>query len=363
MIPGIIEGLTALAGTILGYAIREYQNQIAPFFQVYKIQGDSIAGWEKSDVPENLRRDLAGSFYIKDLEPQERVFELYKCWDRADDIKKFWPAVEPLLLRVLSSPSEADLEEAVFRLCESNWFDEWFTRLLSRSQLRFESSPSSLPHKINVILDVKDKDKNGVLWISTAYGTTSFGQQMNNPAMRQRFEVFIENLKKLDAERLKKTLNEFKVVLEREYQISLKVTDHLKKLIDSSSRWMFFIAFTNLSTNPAVIEQSVEVNVTDTRTATNYPIECQLARVVTDADGKQSVKHSSAPLSLRSGETIEFAVVSRTPQREMKLGDDIRMVFDRASGTCEVLLHLQRPGLLRKQSARSTRIPFKRSDS
>jgi hypothetical protein len=358
--PDLLKGLLALAGTAVGYAIREYQNRVVPFFQVFDIQGDSTAGWDIIDIPAEVLHELSDTFYIKELRPKEALTAIYKCWDRADDIKRFWPKIKPLLDSVLSSANNADLEETVYKLCDSLWFDQWFIKLVARAQLHFDKSATDLPIKIQVALDSEDKEKNGTLWINTIYGATSFGQQMNNPAMSQRFAHFVDNLQKLDGDRIKKPLIEFQAILEKEYQVALKVVDPLKKIMESCSRWMFHIAFTNLSNNPVVVEQNAEVYVTDKKNERKKPyrLKCQLAKVSNDK-GERQVRHTNAPISFRQGETIEFAIVTKQAQREMDLGDDVRTVFNRGSGKCKVVLHLQKPGFIKKQTARSTMIPFK----
>jgi len=246
--PDILRVLLGLAGTAVGYAVREYQNRIVPFFQVFRIEGSRAAAWEIVSIPDDVRSELVGTFYIKELQPGSLFGHLFGCWDRADDVIRFWPEVKPLLGRVLSATTDADLEEGIYRLCNSSWFDQWFVRLVSRSQLHFDESAADLSQKVQVLLDKGNEQRNGVYWVNTVFGATLFGQQMNNPAMLTRFERFVDNIRKLDAERIRRPLTDFQTILEKEHRVALSVVAPLRRLVDSCARWGFFIAFTNLST-------------------------------------------------------------------------------------------------------------------
>lgn len=352
-----VTAIFALAGGLLGYALREFQNRIKPFFQIYSINGECVAGWELLVIPDNIREQLGDSFYIKTLEKEERFTDVYKCWDRADDVKRFWPDVSLLLEKITETDEQPDLEEHLYELLNSTWFDQWFTRLISRSSIQFTPSSSDLPERISVLIDHENEENNGVIWFRSSFGTTSFGQQLNNPAMLQNFSVFIDNLKRLDSDNIKKSLLTFKRYMEKEYQIAVNVHNDLRKLIDSCSRWLFRIAFTNLSNNPVVITKKAEVTVVDKKTKTPYPLQCALAKIVFQK-GETNIQHSNAPISVRGGQTIEFAFVTKLAQSAMELGDDIRNVFERGSGECQVLLHLQRPGLFKNRKVKSEVIPF-----
>jgi hypothetical protein len=358
-----VESMTAvggLLGGLAGYAIREFQNRITPFFQIYSIAGGSVAGWERVDVDIDIRTQIEDTFYIKPLDKNEPYLEVFKCWDRADDVKQLWPKVRSLVDDVLGA-DEQGLEEALYHLLDSAWFDRWFTILTARSDLTFPTADQEAEKKTSVFIDPQEQEKNGTIWISTPYGATSFAQQMNNPAMHQRLLPFVQCVERLEADKIKTVLTNFKQTLETEYQVALKVSTSLKEVVDSYSRWMFKLAFTNLSNSPTVIEKQAEIVVTDTKTKTKYPMECALAKLTVQKDGVQ-VKHSDAPISVRAGETIEFAVVTTEAQREMDLGTDIRNVFNRRSGTCQLSLHIQRPGVFKRQHPKSEPIPFESTD-
>ena len=243
---------------------------------------------------------------------------VFKCWDRSDDVKQFWAEVSSLFDRVLGA-SDQEMEEAMYNLLDSPWFDKWFTVLVARSDLSFDEPSEDLEKKVAVFIDRKDREKNGTIWFSTPYGATSCCRQLNNPAMNQKLMPFIHILERLDVEAIKSLLTSFKQILEKEYQAALKVHAPLREMLDSYSRWMFKIAFTNLSNSPAVIEKAARVVVTDSKTKTECPIDCTLAKMLVKKEEIQ-VQRSNAPISVRAGETIEFAVVSTESQREMDLG-------------------------------------------
>jgi hypothetical protein len=355
--PEVVKGVIGVSSALAGYAFREYQNRVIPFFQIYKIEGGSIAGWERVSIPEDQLNDLHDTFYIKKPDAELSFVEAYKYWDRCDDVKRFWPQTSDLIQRVLDSGDDMELEESIYELLNSKWFDGWLTRMVSRSDISFELSNENLPKKVDVIVDYEDAENNGVIWFNSSFGATAFGQQLKNPAMNQRYLGFVSNLEKLDSNLLKSKLNIFKTILEKEYRASIKVHEKLKAILEECSRWQFRIAFSNLSNNPAVIEKDATIVVKDKKTNTTYPLECSLAKISVDK-GKETVSHSNAPISIKAGETIEFAVVSIKTQKEHELGEDIRTVFKRGTGICKSVLKIQRPGLFSKQKIESKFIEF-----
>jgi hypothetical protein len=354
----IVKGLIGILGAIVGYALREYKNRVTPFFQIYNIDGGSIAGWEKVPIPEPMRKILKDSFYINELGDEELFQHAYRCWDRADDIKKFWPEISEYVNKIITSSIDEEIEENLYELFNTRWFDRWFTLLVARSEISFSPSPKNKSKILDVIIDPTDEESSGVIWFSTSFGTTTLGQQLNNPAMLQKFSGFIDNLAKFDVSSIKKAITVFRSKLEKEYQIAVGIHEELKEILESYSRWLFKIAFTNLSNNPIVIKKEALVSIVDNKTNNTYTLDCSLAKKVLEK-GREDFQHSASPISVRGGETIEFAIVTTKTQKEMELGQDIRNVNERGSGICRVTLNLEKPGLIKKQTVKSKPIEFK----
>jgi hypothetical protein len=354
--PEILKPILALMGSVVGYAFREYQNRISPFVQITNIKGNYFAGWRPISIKKDLYKDFKNSFLIPELPDSPKTLQVYSALQKIRSITKYWPDTKSQIESLLGITNDNEYEEGLYLLLKNPRFDEWFTQLTLKSKIHFSQSSNILPEKIACHAD-PNATNEGMIWVSTSYGTVGFAKNLKNPAVKARLDPFISNVKNLDLSNINNSLNQFIAIMNNEHTIALAHKNSLQDLIDSNANWMIKITFANLSNQPLLIQSTSILQLKHDKNNVKYSLPCSLALLIKDNE-KERIRHTLEPLTLKPGEIITFAMATSQTQQEMSLGDEIRSLFNRKSGFCQIKLEIQKPGLLKHQSIRSPKIHF-----
>jgi hypothetical protein len=353
----ILAALIGLAGAVIGYAFREYRNRARPFFQVTTVDGGMLKMLDEHEVEESITSELEDSFYIKKIEAKCLMRDIDDRWDKADDVKRFWPQVKDHVDQVLSSTKDESITDSLSRLLSLGQFDRWMMLLLVNDKLSFENIPSEDDQRVATY---RSQENNGSLWISFPNNAVNFGNNLQVGIIKSKVIPFIRVVTSLDKEIIFETLRQFKNIMEIEYQSAVSVVDDLKKIRDQNSRWAFMCYFANLSKNPVIIDNKSKLLIADS-TGVKYQETCYLAVIQPDENdqfGASKITDTKKPLVVRPSSDIEFVFITTKTQEEMSRGSAIREAYDRGEASLKFSINIRKVGLFKRQKYETTDFPF-----
>jgi hypothetical protein len=181
--------VAALLSGGLGYAFREYRNRVRPFFQITAIDGSLTRRSDNLEIDPEISQKIENTFYIKPLSPKSDLGEIWDHWDRADDVKRFWPSISQVVDEILSSTNDNDLTTALGRVFEKTYIDRWLMLLLVNNRFIFPQLPEDSVKKVDVFFE---DDRNGMVWFNFPNTAPNFGNNLNHGAIRARCQPFID---------------------------------------------------------------------------------------------------------------------------------------------------------------------------
>lgn len=352
--PELTATLTALGGGIVGYAVREYRNRVCPLFEVISVDGKVTRRSESTPIPKEVVDSLRGSFYLEELEADSTLGDAWNCWDRCDDLVRFWPETKIEIEEVLATKDDHEFLRALGALLDSALFDKWLQKLLIHSRLDFQITDAIEQQPEIVHAWFEDKVDSPV-WFDLPPSGKSFGKGMGHPAIRGKCMPFIIAVSRFHRPGIEHGLKQFISVFQDDHPRALSCIQKLKSIDDDNSRWGLTCFLANTSTSPLIVEKKGRLTIVDRRTKTKFREECYL--VLVDEDD-MSFTDTSTPLIIPGGTGKVFALLTTHKQKDMELGSAVREVYERKDGHCHLTVTLRRLGIFRRQRYRTDTAPF-----
>ena len=349
MEPEITATLIAIASAAGGYALREFRNRARPFLAIEAIDGRVQRNVDSVAVPTDVRSALAGSFYVKELDPTEDVRAIDETWDRADDVARMWPEMRARIDRVIGASTDDEFRAALPELLKLVFFERIAMKLLVRDELSFAPPPADAKEWIAVS---EDTDKKGCVWFHFPGQTYPFGNTLSHATVRAKVMPFIEAVRFGQSDAVRAGLKELRRRMEAEFQAAVNAVAKLRNLLDEHLRWGVQFYFANLSASPVVVHKAGTLTVTDP-SGLRATEECYLAVVKTSSEGREYWSDANSPIVVRGHEDARLVLITRQEQNRMKLGKALRETFDRGAGTFELTMTVNRIGLIRTQVLRT----------
>jgi hypothetical protein len=344
--------VSALISGGVGYAVREYLNQVTPFFQITEIDGSLTRRSDEVEISSEIIQKTENTFYIKPIKPNSNLGEIWDHWDRAEDIKKSCPELAQILDEILFSTTDDSLISALGRGFKKTYFDKLLMILLVNNRIKFPKLPRGSKEKIHSYFE---DENNGMVWFDFPNDASNFGRGLKNKAIKARTEPFIKLICHLHHESIFKVMRQYKDILETEYKVAMEVSQPLERVVNDRSRWVHICYLANLSNNPIIIENKATLFVVD---RIKFKEPAYLALIKTDSNEESHLVDTVNPLVVKPGNDIVFAVITEKTQSEINLGTALRESFNRKQGKCYVTVKLRRVGFLRTQKYKSQFSPF-----
>ncbi len=353
--PELVTAIAGIGGAVFGYAFREYRNRVRPFFHVTDITGDISKRTDKIDVDPKIAKAFDDTFYIKPLSKKCRYGEFYDTWDRTDDIKQIWPHLRPNIDAIIEATSESELTIALNEVFKSRYFEQWLLLLLAKNRITFQDI-STTPQDVKIPM-YDSEENNGTIWCDFGFDARTFGRGMSHPAIRAKADPWLKSVQYLHHPSIASAMEQYKSILESEYNCALQHIDKMLQKVNEHSRWCLTCYLANLNNTPLVIENECTLTITD-RTIVRYSQPCYLTLLKYKKDGSSSYVDTLNPIVIKPSTDTEFAVMTKDIQGDMDLGNAVREAFDRGEGKCHVSLWIRKVGLIRRQRYNSPSTNF-----
>ena len=228
--PELISTAIGVGGATAGYAFREYRNRVRPFMQITEIDGTTTRRSDKVTIDDALAQAFTNSFYIKKLPTTCDLGSLYDHWDRADDIKQIWPLVRDDVDAVLSSSNEDEMSSAILELLKGSYFEKWMDVTIGDS-----SFTAILVEQVDKIHIYESDDNNGTVWFDFGVETQRFSRGLKHAAIRAKVEPWLQAIQYLHKSTIVSVLNEFRTILEGEFQLALQHAGDMRQTCNEHS--------------------------------------------------------------------------------------------------------------------------------
>lgn len=360
LIEALLVAGIGIAAAAVGYAIREYQNRVTPFFHVTEVDGGTLQDLQIVQIDQNLQNLLSTSAVLPKLLPANPLVKVNEARKRALRIQKGWPEVRQALDAVVTAfptAGDEDLCAALDVLFASRLFEDWLRRLLGGNRVNPPDVPEGLP---NVIQIHESEEKRGSIWVDypgIAIQPRQFGKGMQEPVIRTRWRPFIDALKALHRPSVEDLLGQFRNAMEVEFQTALQAAPLLEDIVDNHSRWRFDLFFANLSSSPVMIRRIAKLVVIDGATGARYPENCRLLLLERTAEKVTRIDRG-VPLLLRGQSDREFSYVTIKTQGQMEAGDSLRDAFNEGRATYQLEIQVLKTGFVKQQVVRSSVASF-----
>jgi hypothetical protein len=354
MAPDFIPPFFAAAGSLAGYAFREYRNRVTPFLQIVNVSGDNFRNSDSCKLDANVINQLKAAASTEPLTERSTLKEVYGAWDSMSEISINWPKYKDKVHAFLANNAIEEYRSLLWQLFRYQHFDDTLTRLLTAGKLSVPSADSTL----QPILD-SFYDPDGA-WIVFPNGNASLGTnyKTDSQIVQKRLSPFLDLVIRLEIPKIQSVLADYEKILSEDYYIANEVVAPLKAILDISSRWMLECYVANVDSTPLIIEPNASIIVRDRRTI-NYVLRGSLLAAPYSESGDSLGYHStSTPIIIRSGEDARFAIVTNETQGELIDGSAVRECFSRGVALCRIKVFLRKVGLLRRQSYLSPSIRF-----
>ncbi len=347
----ILATVIGVGAAILGYAFREFRNRSRPFFHITKIDGTIIRRPDRVVMTQEIRRNLQGTFYIGNLSTNPELGEVGTSWDRADDVKRFWPDVEAKIKEVLDAAADDDIVARLSEAFKMVFFEKMLMYCLVIDKLTLKLT---LANDAPEVIPIYDEDEyEGSVWICFPERARQFGNHLKAPAIRAKCQPFLDIIRHFDKDALNSTLKSLLVAMNEEYKAALKIEQPLKYIRDENSRWVFYAYFANLSNYPMIIDREDFLVVCDP-TSKPFKEDCYLA-VVKD----NSIVDTNTPIVVKPGEDANICFITDRIQKDMPLGTAVRESYNRGQASCRIRIKLRKIGLVKTQRVWSSKTKFR----
>lgn len=333
-------------------------NRVAPFFQIIEVDGARSKRSDPESLPTELLNMLTNSIYIGPIESSVTTHgAIYDRWDRADDLMRFWPDTKTLAHRIMAS-QDTEYLGTLSPAFDDVWFDRWMMVGIYRHVIAIPNTQGSTEV---VPANFDNETDDGCYWLHFPDSPGRFGRGLSYPPAKMIAEPFVNLVRSARRELLDNAFTQFINAFNEEYNIAVSVERKLKDISDRHSRWSFVAYFANLSNMPLIIENKAHIEVRDQATGTRFNEACELVLATEKHQGGKRIyelQETKNLIVVESGSSNVFGVMTTKTQGEMKLGNNLREVFNRGQGECRIVVVIQKVGLIKRQSIKSRFAPF-----
>lgn len=365
-----IELITIIISTItgiLGYMIREYKNKVNPFFEIIHIQ-NTKDDLDLVTIPDLIMERINNCFYLPPIKETTNLVNVAECWNNAYDFKEYWPDIKKQTDKVLEAESENNFIDNLTNLFSFRYFGIWMVYLLVTNKIDFLEAEISddIEEKVHIFDSyIQEEEEGGTVLIDFPKNSYHFGINFKSDFVRNKCKPFLKDIRYLNEKSIKHVLQQYKQVVEQEYNITGRILFPLGKIIIDNSHWVFYTYISNINNYPLIISPNAKVIIKGQKGG-NYIEDCKmaLAQQKKDEGYLETINYATQlPIILQSNSDKLVSFTTNKTQKNMINGEAIREVIVKRQGTCFIEIEIQRIGLIKHQKYRTGKIDLSKFDN